>query len=197
MTQCHESILIRKSQPNCSVRRRTGDCRDRAPSLPTARSRMLPARRRRPEIRQRELHRLGSDYFVSGVGEFDPDLMRTRRQADHDHGSPLASTKCHGNSSTVTWMWPRRGDRPRAPLPNTGTTRRFSVRYWMKTMPRVSGSGSGGSTMSLGGGSFSMATSGDGPRISLALGASAALLRLSGVSMKEGPWLHRPFQGAN
>src|SRR6185437_4571833 len=38
----------------------------------------------------------------------------------------------------------------------------------MKTRPCASGSGSGGSTISLAGGSFSMATNGDGPRISFA-----------------------------
>src|SRR5450432_2723023 len=65
-----------------------------------------------------------------------------------------------------------RGDTWRAPLPNTGTTRKFSVRYWIKTRPRDSGSGSGGSTMSLAGPSFSMAIKGDGPRTSRALCAN-------------------------
>jgi hypothetical protein len=55
-----------------------------------------------------------------------------------------------------------RGETSRAPLPNTGTTRKFSVRYWMKTRPKASGSGRGGSTISLAGASLSMAIKGDG-----------------------------------
>jgi hypothetical protein len=43
----------------------------------------------------------------------------------------------------------------------------------MKMRPRASGSGSGGSTISLAGASFSMATNGDGPRMSRALWADA------------------------
>ncbi len=62
-----------------------------------------------------------------------------------------------------------RGDTSRAPLPNTGNTRKFSVRYWMKTRPCASGSGSGGSTISLGDASFSIAINGDDPIMSLAL----------------------------
>ena len=60
-----------------------------------------------------------------------------------------------------------------APAPNTGKMRKFSVRYGMSTAPRASGSGSGGSTISLGAGSFSMALYGEPPRISLALWAKA------------------------
>src|SRR4051812_37656537 len=67
-----------------------------------------------------------------------------------------------------------RGNTWRAPLPNTGTTRKFSVRYWIKTMPRDSGSGRGGSTMSFAGASFSIAINGEGPRTSLALCANTA-----------------------
>src|SRR5450631_534264 len=67
-----------------------------------------------------------------------------------------------------------RGDTSRAPLPNTGTTRKFSVRYWMKTRPCANCSASGGSTISVAGGSFSIATRGEGPRMSRALWAKAA-----------------------
>ena len=49
--------------------------------------------------------------------------------------SPLASMKCHRASSTVTWICPIRGETFKAPCPNTGTTRRFSTEYWMKTRP--------------------------------------------------------------
>ena len=76
-----------------------------------------------------------------------------------------------------------RGETSRAPLPNTGTTRKFSVRYWMNTRPLASCSASGGSTISFGGGSFSIATSGDGPRISLALCAKAALANIVQAAM--------------
>jgi hypothetical protein len=59
----------------------------------------------------------------------------------------LASTQCHGASSTVTCRWPIRGITLRAPGPKTGTMRRLSARYWVTTRPRASASGSGGATM--------------------------------------------------
>src|SRR5215831_16142485 len=48
-----------------------------------------------------------------------------------------------------------------------------STRYWIQTMPWVSAAASGGSTISLGGGSFSVATDGVAARTSLALCATA------------------------
>src|SRR6185436_9564385 len=47
--------------------------------------------------------------------------------------------------------------------------RTFSVRYWIQTTPLASRSGSGESTISLGGGSFSIGAYGVAPRTSLAL----------------------------
>ena len=44
--------------------------------------------------------------------------------------------------------------------PSTGKMRKFSTRYGMRTAPWANGPISGGSTTSLGAGSFSMATSG-------------------------------------
>jgi hypothetical protein len=44
----------------------------------------------------------------------------------------------------------------------------------MKTRPNASGPGSGGSTISFAGGSFSIVSNGDGPRMSLAVCAMAA-----------------------
>src|SRR5512144_2823604 len=85
----------------------------------------------------------------------------------------LASAQCHGRSSTVMCRCPTRGETLRAPAPNTGTMRTFSARYWIWTTPWASGPGSGGSTTSLGAGSFSMARYGETPRTSLALWANA------------------------
>lgn len=51
-----------------------------------------------------------------------------------------------------------RGDTWTAPGPNTGAMRMFSTRYWAQNTPIASPSGSGGSTISLGGGSFATAT---------------------------------------
>src|SRR2546422_7281857 len=66
----------------------------------------------------------------------------------------LASAHHQGRSSTVTCRCPTRGDTPTAPGPNTCTMRRFSTRYWAQKTPSGSPSRSGGSTISLGGGSF-------------------------------------------
>src|SRR6185503_20086883 len=55
----------------------------------------------------------------------------------------------------------------------TGTICRFSVAYWMNTRPCSSCFASGGSTISRAGGWFSIATSGEGPRMSFALCAKA------------------------
>lgn len=56
----------------------------------------------------------------------------------------------------------------RAPFPNTGTMRTFSTRYWIQTTPLANRSGSGGSTISLGAGSFSISAYGVAPRTSRA-----------------------------
>ena len=53
---------------------------------------------------------------------------------------------------------PTRGDTLRAAGPPTGRMRKFSTRYGMNTTPSANGPGSGGSTISLGGGSLSMGT---------------------------------------
>src|SRR5260221_10239677 len=68
-----------------------------------------------------------------------------------------------------------RGDTVRAAFPNTGRMRRFSVRYWMKTRPRASCSGMGGSTISFAGASFGTATSGVAPLTSFAVCAAAEI----------------------
>src|SRR6185369_11438783 len=86
----------------------------------------------------------------------------------------LASAHSQGRSSTRTCRWPTRGDTSRASFPKTGTMRTFSVRYWIQTTPLSSRSGSGASTISLGGGSFLIAAYGVGPRTSLALRGGAA-----------------------
>ena len=84
-------------------------------------------------------------------------------------GSPLASAQCQGASSTVTWTCPIRGDTARAFGPNTWTIRRFSVRYWMTTIPRASHSATGGSMTIFGAGSSpASGTTPGGPRTSLA-----------------------------
>src|SRR5687768_15432885 len=84
-----------------------------------------------------------------------------------------ASAHHQGRSSTVTCKCPMRGDTSTAPAPNTGTMRKFSTRYCAQKTPWTSPSASGGSTISLGAGSISMATYGEPPRISLALWANA------------------------
>src|SRR5258707_13481839 len=66
-----------------------------------------------------------------------------------------------------------RGDTDRAAPPNTGRMRRCSVRYWMKTRPRASCSGMGGSTISVAGASLGTATSGVAPLTSFAVCAAA------------------------
>ena len=86
----------------------------------------------------------------------------------------LESAHNQGRSSTRTCRWPTRGDSFRASLPNTGRRRQFSVRYWIQTMPWGSPSGSGSSTISLGGGSFLTAKYGVWPRTSLALGGAGS-----------------------
>src|SRR5262249_16877433 len=68
---------------------------------------------------------------------------------------------------------PERWDTLTAAAPKTGKMRTFSTRYWIWVKPRASGPGSAGSTISLGGGSFSTAKYGVGPRTSLALWAKA------------------------
>src|SRR3954454_1281711 len=85
----------------------------------------------------------------------------------------LASAHHQGRSATVMCRCPARGEVLRAPAPNTGTMRRFSTRYWGQKMPWASPSRSGGSTISLGAGSFSIATYGEAPLMSLALWAKA------------------------
>jgi hypothetical protein len=57
--------------------------------------------------------------------------------------------------------------------PNTGTTCRFSVRYWITTRPNDSGPARGGSMMILAGGSFVRGTTGGAPRNCRALCALA------------------------
>src|SRR6185503_12953613 len=68
------------------------------------------------------------------------------------------SAHSHGRSSTVMCRWPTRGETFRAAGPATGRMRTFSTRYGMNAMPWANGPGSGGSTISLGGGSSSMGT---------------------------------------
>jgi hypothetical protein len=124
-------------------------------------------------LRHHEADGLAVDHPVRGVGQFDQHLVRAGFQADHDQGFAVGVDEVPGGVVDGTWTWPMRGDTSSAPLPNTGTTRKLSARYWMNTRPLANGSASGGSTISFGGGSFSIATSGDGPRISLALWAKA------------------------
>src|SRR5262245_6469302 len=88
----------------------------------------------------------------------------------------LASAHSQGRASTFMCTCPSRGDALRAPAPNTGRMRTFSTRYWAWKRPWASGRGSGGSTISLGGGSCSISPYGEGPRISLALWAKAVAL---------------------
>src|SRR5688572_21197019 len=87
----------------------------------------------------------------------------------------FASAHHQGRSSTVMCRCPIRGDVWTAAAPNTGTMRKFSTRYWAQKTPRASPSGSGGSTTSFGAGSFSIATYGEAPRMSLALWAKAVV----------------------
>ena len=61
----------------------------------------------------------------------------------------------------------------------------------MKTRPRASGSGSGGSTINLAGASFSRAISGEGPRMSLAVGDC---VHVSFSSFPFWCWLCRCFK---
>ena len=79
-------------------------------------------------------HRFAGDYFMRRVGQVDPHLVRAGLQADHDHRFAAGVDEVPPRSSTVTWTWPSRGDLS-PPLPNTGATLRFSVRYWMYTPP--------------------------------------------------------------
>lgn len=98
------------------------------------------------------------------VCHFEQDQMRAWSKAHHDH--------CYARSANEM---PRRivlrdvnvsdlGDMPSASKPIIGRTRRFSVRYWMKTFPSSTrGFASRGSTINFGGAPSSRATRGDGP----------------------------------
>src|SRR5262245_46356232 len=65
-------------------------------------------------------------------------------------------------------MWPIRGDTAIAAVPNTGMTRKFSVRYWITTRPFASWSGNGGSTTIFAAGCSASGTTGLGPSVSRA-----------------------------
>src|SRR6267143_995929 len=82
---------------------------------------------------------------------------------------------------------PTRGEMSRADAPPTGTMRRFSRRYGMKTTPWASGPASGGCTVRLGAGSFSTLTTvlcAKAPATSRALAATATSVLMSGVIAK-------------
>ena len=63
---------------------------------------------------------------------------------------------------------------------NQGRSSTVMCRYWAWKMPWASGPGSGGSTISLGAGSFSIVSYGEAPRFSLALWAKAVVALLTG-----------------
>ncbi len=66
-----------------------------------------------------------------------------------------------------------RGDTGQGTLAEDRNDAHVSARYWMNTRPDASGTGSGGSTISLGGASPATAISGDAPRIAFALPSKA------------------------
>ena len=108
------------------------------------------------------------------VGQFEQHLVRARFQADHDHCFAAGVDKVPRQvvDGKVDMADARRHFEG-AFAEHRRHAQVLRPRYWMKTSPRASGSGSGGSTISLAGPSFSMATNGDGPRMSLALWAEA------------------------
>ena len=109
-----------------------------------------------------------------GVDQLDQHLVLAGRQPGYVDGVVVTRIRPQPGQVVDGYLQcPTRGDTLRAPGPNTGAMRTFSTRYWAQKMPWASPSGSGGSTISLGAGSFSMARYGVGPRTSLALWAKA------------------------
>jgi len=92
-----------------------------------------------------EVHAVHLDHVMGQLAE-------RRGRGLGEGGAGGAEAGQQGAPSTTTWTWPMRGVTASALGPNTGSILRFTARYWMKTMPSLSGPGSGASTMIRAGG---------------------------------------------
>jgi hypothetical protein len=124
---------------------------------------------RRALFGNRQLDAGSIQKLVVCVGEDDLNLVRCGGKTDEDKGLAARVSPVPRRTVDSDMDVPLRGNTSRALGPNTGTIRRFSARYWMKTRPWANGSAKGGSTMILAGACSASGTTAAGPSTSPAV----------------------------